>query len=1063
MGVSNTITFTRHVASGSSTSFAYLFYAKEESHVRVDVDGVDKTGNISSVTGVNNSGGGVITLDYSPSFGSIVTVYRKIPGTHDLSIQSSNFPFTDLGNNTDKEALFRQDVYRELDRTIRLPLSETDEGYVIDNKTDRAGKLLEFDVNGKPVTSRNFSDVKFTGPIGRLTVNNISVLEGINASSLEDGTQADVRGYYEPGDGGGGRWEYVESGLTANGYTVMAATGGGYWRLILEKPKTVNVLKLGIKNDNSANFVRRFQAITDALGHGWTYEFPAGTYQYGGQLVAADGTTYSDFDAASVDYATQFRSGVQLRVDNITIRGAGAATIFQATNDFNVISTYGTSGSPRDVQAGIFQCVNGANLTFQDFAFITASPEATYLSAFALYGCKNVKIEGITTERTNLIFGRLYPSGSNPLPFVKNMDGISLTATTTSHSGETVLRDVNENVTIRNCSGKGKSGFTFDWSKSIHQYGLYASWIHLPPCKGFEVSNCEVDTSGFGFSGYGYGAFDRLGDFVDASEYPTESEFLLRDGVFDNCRAINGSAGVFVFGAKNVHIKNCTARDMADIGIDFECSLDCSASHNYVEDCRAGNYAVLFNCRDILFSDNISRYTALALDRGLTQADDVFSHYHIGGISSNSTADFSHDRLKFINNRGYRTSDAPNAWALDFKASDCINIEIVDNKIDGALRLAWGASATVAKALVKNNTLSDGGIDRPACWLGQLRDAANVEITDNTFRRKSSGTSAAIRIDRRNTGEVNVRLADNTLLGGWPTDLDFKVFTGDGSQVLKVFMEGNLMSSGQLDNDWNDEDDERSGAGITVGVAAVGLQLWLGPGNVMPNGDDWSCPFDYPKPCMILKGSVLHPNWTPTNKRPLAIHVYQSGWFRNRIWRPGETFNHGDAIFIRTHTGSTGVMSVDGPGTSGTSYPFTTFATFGAVTDNELNWYRVNDNASRALWDAVPQQAETGSGAPTSEPIYIGQRYRDTGGGYYESVAGLLTVGPAEWVANMEVQTSGAFVVPSTPNGFYYQATSGFADGNTSGATEPTWPTTAGGTVVDGDITWTARAFWQAV
>jgi hypothetical protein len=45
------------------------------------------------------------------------------------------------------------------------------------------------------------------------------------------------------------------------------------------------------------------------------------------------------------------------------------------------------------------------------------------------------------------------------------------------------------------------------------------------------------------------------------------------------------------------------------------------------------------------------------------------------------------------------------------------------------------------------------------------------------------------------------------------------------------------------------------------------------------------------------------------------------------------------------------------------------------------------------------------------------------------------------------------YVRPSIPNGFVYRATAG-----TSGGREPRWPRLAGGTVLDGSVTWTAVA-----
>lgn len=48
--------------------------------------------------------------------------------------------------------------------------------------------------------------------------------------------------------------------------------------------------------------------------------------------------------------------------------------------------------------------------------------------------------------------------------------------------------------------------------------------------------------------------------------------------------------------------------------------------------------------------------------------------------------------------------------------------------------------------------------------------------------------------------------------------------------------------------------------------------------------------------------------------------------------------------------------------------------------------------------------------------------------------------------------TVGDTIIPTTPNGHLYRCSA--TTGNT-GSGEPTWPTTAGGTVTDGGVTWT--------
>lgn len=72
----------------------------------------------------------------------------------------------------------------------------------------------------------------------------------------------------------------------------------------------------------------------------------------------------------------------------------------------------------------------------------------------------------------------------------------------------------------------------------------------------------------------------------------------------------------------------------------------------------------------------------------------------------------------------------------------------------------------------------------------------------------------------------------------------------------------------------------------------------------------------------------------------------------------------------------------------------------------------------------------------------------------YDSTGAIITSSGA-WVATTAYSV-GNRVTPTSANinGLYYRAT---ASTGSSGAAEPTWPTTAGGTVVDGDVTWTCE------
>jgi len=61
-------------------------------------------------------------------------------------------------------------------------------------------------------------------------------------------------------------------------------------------------------------------------------------------------------------------------------------------------------------------------------------------------------------------------------------------------------------------------------------------------------------------------------------------------------------------------------------------------------------------------------------------------------------------------------------------------------------------------------------------------------------------------------------------------------------------------------------------------------------------------------------------------------------------------------------------------------------------------------------------------------------------------------LGDTAWVAST-AYALGDIVIPTTNNGFWYECTTA----GTSGASEPTWPTTEGQTVTDGTAVWTCR------
>ncbi|MEE8574271.1 MAG: hypothetical protein V3T30_02565 [Thermodesulfobacteriota bacterium] len=69
--------------------------------------------------------------------------------------------------------------------------------------------------------------------------------------------------------------------------------------------------------------------------------------------------------------------------------------------------------------------------------------------------------------------------------------------------------------------------------------------------------------------------------------------------------------------------------------------------------------------------------------------------------------------------------------------------------------------------------------------------------------------------------------------------------------------------------------------------------------------------------------------------------------------------------------------------------------------------------------------------------------------------SGPITTGESAWVAATVTALDDVVRPTAAENGFYYKCTTA---GTTHASIEPTWPTTHGGTVGDGTVTWTCYA-----
>lgn len=151
---SSTSTAGPYNGNGSTTVFAYGFLVLDATHIVVTTvtNGVSTTVTPDqySVTGVGNSSGGSVIMNFAPTTGTQLFISRNVPFTQQLDLQNQGAFFSqDIENALDLAVMRDQQINRVGTNTLRFPVFETVDG-TLAPISSRANRYLRFDANGLP-------------------------------------------------------------------------------------------------------------------------------------------------------------------------------------------------------------------------------------------------------------------------------------------------------------------------------------------------------------------------------------------------------------------------------------------------------------------------------------------------------------------------------------------------------------------------------------------------------------------------------------------------------------------------------------------------------------------------------------------------------------------------------------------------------------------------------------------------------------------------------------------------------------------------------------------------
>ena len=316
----------------------------------------------------------------------------------------------------------------------------------------------------------------------------------LSMSALTAGTQANetccVLGYYQPGDGGGGKFYWApNSGLSDNGGTVIARTGG-CWIRIANEP--ADVKWFGVKDDTeSPDYTDNTTRLQRCIDNCNSIVFKPGAYSVNNTLNLRS-NQYIDLNGSSLKFINTTADKELFRIQQ-----KAKVTI--------------TNGSIFDNTVNISTCI-----------FVIGNPSATYPLTANLYA-SDVVIDRLTIQNFKKAL-----TAANATRRINILNSNFYTQNGVEYRGKSVENVIDGSViycsqTVSGCYGVG----LFGRPEAPQMYP-----------EGLTITNCTIDAFYNTFHVENIYTLQVCNNYLGANPTSGNATFYFTKGVASHCEEI---------------------------------------------------------------------------------------------------------------------------------------------------------------------------------------------------------------------------------------------------------------------------------------------------------------------------------------------------------------------------------------------------------------------------------------------------------------------------------------------------------------------------------------------